>query len=153
MGGSLLQCYEEHELIANERPEYRDQRVCLFENLLVHNNSLIFVSSTVTRLPPVRLAAWMHAPWRAKVCGRVAISVGWCCCLELPVPLSATGRTARCLRPSTQRRQQQPHPSVPVLLQIRISWEPAVIAPNDDLLQIRVVRPEELPRITGQVGC
>lgn len=43
-----LQCFEDS---LHER--YPDQRVCLFKNLVVHNNTIYFVSRSVTRLPQV----------------------------------------------------------------------------------------------------
>jgi hypothetical protein len=46
----IVQCFEEHET-------YADQRVCIFQNLVVRNNTIYYVSSTATQLPQVSL------PW------------------------------------------------------------------------------------------
>lgn len=47
---STHECYEEH-------PSYSDQRLCLFKNLLVYNNSLYYVSASNITLPQV-LISW-----------------------------------------------------------------------------------------------
>lgn len=46
---ACTQCFEEHE-------KFPDQRLCVFENLLVHNNTLIYLSRDATRLPEASAA-------------------------------------------------------------------------------------------------
>lgn len=59
----LLQCYEEHP-----DPRYSDQRVCIFENLVVHNNTIYYVSSEVQELPKVRAGSRRRHTQQGPLC-------------------------------------------------------------------------------------
>lgn len=116
------QCYEEH-------PKFDDQRVCVFENLVVLNGELLFVTSTAgTQLPKARgtPAHWPQRLWPAP-----------------PSPLLAAPRG----QPLTDRLLWR---CVGLGLQIIVSWEKKY--DGDQWLRIRSITPEQLPAPVGEVG-